>query len=217
MDRVRVGFVGVGGQGTTHVENLLDLEGVEIRAICDVVEAHAQNSADKVTKAGHSSPTLYTRGPRDYERMCSEEELDLVYTATPWEWHVPVMLAAMKAGKHAATEVPAAMSIDDCWAIVEAAEKYRKHCLMMENCCYDRFELMTLNMVRQGALGEVLHGEAAYLHDLREVKFSQEGEGLWRRAWAQHHNGNLYRPTVSVRSRTAWTSTGATGSRRSSR
>jgi predicted dehydrogenase len=192
MDRVRIGFVGVGGQGTTHVENLLDLEGVEVRAICDIVEAHALNSAEKVTKAGQPAPSLYTRGPRDFERMCAEEELDLVYTATPWEWHVPVMLAAMKAGKHTATEVPAAMSVDDCWAIVEAAEKYRKHCLMMENCCYDRFELMTLNMVRQGVLGEVLHGEAAYLHDLREVKFSQEGEGLWRRAWAQQRNGNLY-------------------------
>jgi predicted dehydrogenase len=192
MERVRIGFVGVGGQGTTHVENMLDLEGVEIRAICDIDESHARNSADKVTKAGQPAPTLYTRGLRDFERMCAEEELDLVYTATPWEWHVPVMLAAMKAGKHAATEVPAAMSIDDCWAIVEAAEKYRKHCLMMENCSYDRFELMTLNMVRQGVLGEVLHGEAAYLHDLREVKFSRDGEGLWRRAWAQAHNGNLY-------------------------
>ncbi len=192
MERVRVGFVGVGGQGTTHVENMLDLEGVEIRAICDIVESHAQNSADKVTKAGQPAPTLYTRGPRDFERMCAEEELDLVYTATPWEWHVPVMLAAMQAGKHAATEVPAAMTIDDCWAIVEAAEKHRKHCLMMENCSYDRFELMTLNMLRQGVLGEVLHGEAAYLHDLREVKFSKDGEGLWRRAWAQTHNGNLY-------------------------
>jgi hypothetical protein len=192
MERVRVGFVGVGGQGTTHVENMLDLEGVEIRAICDIEPSHAQNSADKVTRAGQPAPSLYTRGPRDFERMCAEEELDLVYTATPWEWHVPVMLAAMKHGKHAATEVPAAMSIDDCWAIVEAAEKYRKHCVMMENCSYDRFELMTLNMVRQGLLGEVLHGEAAYLHDLREVKFSKDGEGLWRRAWAQAHNGNLY-------------------------
>jgi len=192
MERVRIGFVGVGGQGTTHVENMLDLEGIEIRAICDIDESHAQNSADKVTKAGQPAPALYTRGPRDFERMCAEEELDLVYTATPWEWHVPVMLAAMKAGKHAATEVPAAMTIEDCWAIVEAAEKHRKHCLMMENCSYDRFELMTLNLVRQGLLGDVLHGEAAYLHDLREVKFSKDGEGLWRRAWAQTHNGNLY-------------------------
>jgi predicted dehydrogenase len=98
----------------------------------------------------------------------------------------------MKNGKHAATEVPAAMSIEDCWALVETAEKLKKHCQMMENCCYDRIELMTLNLVRKGILGEVLHAEAGYLHDLRGVKFSNEGEGLWRRAWAQKLNGNLY-------------------------
>ena len=124
--------------------------------------------------------------------MCATEDLDLVMTATPWEWHVPVCLAAMRNGKHVATEVPAAMSIDDCWALVETAEKYHKHCQMMENCCYDRIELMTLNLVRRGILGEVLHAEAGYLHDLRGVKFSNQGEGLWRRAWSQKFNGNLY-------------------------
>lgn len=192
MERVRIGFVGTGGQGMVHVENLLDIPGAEIHAVCDIVEEHAQAAADKVVKAGQAPPTLFTRGPRDFERLCGEMDLDLVYTATPWEWHVPVMLAAMQAGKCAATEVPAAMTLDDCWAIVEAAEKYRKHCLMMENCCYDRFELMVLNLVRQGVLGEVLHGEGGYLHDLRALKFATEGEGLWRRAWAQTHNGNMY-------------------------
>jgi hypothetical protein len=192
IDPVRIGFVGVGGQGMVHVENLLDIPGAEIRAVCDIVEGHATAAADKVTGAGRPRPSLYTRGPRDFERLCAEEELDLVYTATPWEWHVPVMLAAMRAGKHAATEVPAAMTVDDCWALVEASEKHGRHCLMMENCSYDRFELMVLNLVRQGLLGEVLHGEGAYLHDLRAVKFSADGEGLWRRAWAGTHNGNLY-------------------------
>jgi hypothetical protein len=192
LDRVRIGFVGVGGQGTTHVENLLDIPGAEIRAICDIVEAHAEQAAGKVVAAGQPAPTLYTGGPRDFERLCAEADLDLVFSATPWEWHVPVLLAAMRAGKHAATEVPAAMTVEDCWALVEAAEKHRRHCVMMENCNYDRFELMALNLVRQGVLGEVLHGEAAYLHDLRAVKFSADGEGLWRRAWAQTHNGNLY-------------------------
>jgi predicted dehydrogenase len=115
-----------------------------------------------------------------------------VYTATPWEWHVPVMLAAMKNGKHAATEVPAAMTLEDCWAIVESAEKQQKHCLLMENCNYDRMEMMVYNMVRQGVLGEVLHAEGGYLHDLREIKFADEGEGLWRRAWDAKLNGNTY-------------------------
>jgi predicted dehydrogenase len=124
--------------------------------------------------------------------MCAEEDLDLVFTATPWEWHVPVCVAAMKNGKHAATEVPAAITLDECWELVETAEKKNKHCVMQENCCYDRIELMTLNLVRQGVLGEVLHAEAGYLHDLREVKFSSQGEGLWRRAHSVKRNGNLY-------------------------
>ncbi|MBP9200054.1 MAG: Gfo/Idh/MocA family oxidoreductase [Gemmatimonadales bacterium] len=187
-----MGFVGVGGMGSVHVENLLALEGVELRAVCDIREAHARRASETVVAAGQPAPALYTRGPRDFERMCAEAELDLVYTATPWEWHVPVLLAALRHGKHAATEVPAAMSVDDCWALVEAAEKYQRHCVMMENCNYDRFELMALHLVRQGLLGEVLHGEAAYLHDLRGIKFSTEGEGLWRRAWSTTHNGNLY-------------------------
>ena len=124
--------------------------------------------------------------------MCETEELDLVYNATPWEFHVPIMLAAMKNGKHTATEVPAAMSVDDCWAMVESAEKHQKHCVLMENCNYDRAEMMVYNMVRQGVFGEILHAEGGYLHDLRSIKFADEGEGLWRRAWATKLNGNLY-------------------------
>lgn len=192
MEKVRIGFVGVGGQGMTHVENLLEIPGVELTAVCDILEHRVMAAQEKAVAKGFRTPVGYTRGPRDFERLCAEQELDLVFTATPWEWHVPVMLAAMASGKHACTEVPAAMTIDDCWAIVEAAEKHRKHCLMMENCCYDRFELMTLNLVRLGLLGEILHGEAGYLHDLRETKFDTVGEGLWRRAWAITHNGNLY-------------------------
>jgi predicted dehydrogenase len=189
---VRVGFVGVGGMGSAHVQNYLNIEGVQVRAICDIVPGKVARAQKWVVAAGQPEPTGYSRGPHDFERMCATEELDLVMTATPWEWHVPVCLSAMTNGKHAVTEVPAAMSLDDCWALVETAEKYGKHCQMMENCCYDRIELMTLNLVRKGVLGEVLHAEAGYLHDLRGVKFSSEGEGLWRRAWSQRLNGNLY-------------------------
>ncbi|MGD8451497.1 MAG: Gfo/Idh/MocA family oxidoreductase [Phycisphaerae bacterium] len=192
MDRVRIGFVGVGGMGTNHVNMLLKIEGAEIRAVCDIVESHAARAQDLVEKAGQPRPTAYTRGERDFERLCAEEDLDLVYTATPWRWHVPVCVAAMKNGKHAATEVPAATTLDECWQLVETAEKMQKHCVMMENCCYDRAEMMCLNMVRQGLLGEVLHGEGGYLHDLRGVKFSKRGEGLWRREHSIQHNGNLY-------------------------
>jgi predicted dehydrogenase len=189
---VKVGFVGVGGMGSAHVQNLLNIDGVELRSVCDVVPAKVERAQKWAVDAGQAKPAGYSNGPRDFERMCATEDLDLVFTATPWEWHVPVCLAAMKNGKHAATEVPAAMSIEDCWALVESAEKHKKHCQMMENCCYDRIELMTLNLVRTGVLGEVLHAEAGYLHDLRGVKFSKDGEGLWRRAWSQKLNGNLY-------------------------
>jgi predicted dehydrogenase len=192
LNSVKVGFVGVGGMGSAHVQNYLNIDGVEIKAICDIRPAHVERSQKWVVEAGQPKPAGYSNGPRDFVRMCETEDLDLVMTATPWEWHVPVCLAAMSTGKHVATEVPAAMSIEDCWAIVESAEKHKKHCQMMENCCYDRIELMTLNLVRKGVLGEVLHGEAGYLHDLRGVKFSSEGEGLWRRAWSEKLNGNLY-------------------------
>jgi len=189
---VRIGFVGVGGMGSAHVRNLLNIEGAEIRALCDIVPAKVERAQKWVVEAGQPKPAGYAEGPRDFERLCARDDLDLVFTATPWEWHVPVCLAAMRNGRHAATEVPAAMSIEDCWALVETAEKNGKHCQMMENCCYDRIELMTLHLVRRGVLGEVLHAEAGYLHDLRGVKFSSEGEGLWRRAWSQKLNGNLY-------------------------
>jgi predicted dehydrogenase len=192
MEKVRIGFVGVGGMGMVHVRNLLAIPGAEIRAVCDIVEEKVAKAQDAVVKAGFAKPAGYSRGPRDFERMCQEEELDLVYTATPWEWHVPVCVAAMKAGKHAATEVPAAYTVDDCWLLVETAEKQQKHCVMMENCNYGRPELLMLNMVRKGLFGELLHGECGYLHDLREIKFSKEGEGLWRRAHSMRRNGNLY-------------------------
>jgi predicted dehydrogenase len=192
MERVRIGFVGVGGQGSVHVDNLLKIAGAEIRAICDIVDWKVARAQDAVVAADQAKPAGYSRGPRDFERMCAEQELDLVYTATPWEWHVPVLLAALHNGKHAATEVPAAMTVDDCWQLVETAEKLQKHCLMMENCCYDRREMLALHLVRLGVLGEILHGECGYLHDLREIKFAKEGEGLWRRAWSQTHDGNLY-------------------------
>ncbi len=192
IETVRIGYVGIGGQGSSHVRNLLKIPGCRITAVCDVRSERTDWATQAITAAGHPAPTAYNRGPRDFERLCETESLDLVYNATPWEWHVPIMLAAMKNGKHAATEVPAAMTVEDCWAMVESAEKHHRHCVMMENCNYDRMEMMVYNIVRQGLLGDVLHAEGGYLHDLRSIKFSDEGEGLWRRAWAMKVNGNIY-------------------------
>lgn len=192
IDQVRIGFVGVGGMGTAHVRNLVRIEGCRITAVCDLDPANAERAAAVIEEAGHPRPALYTDGETDFRRLCAEADLDLVYTATPWRWHVPVCLEAMAHGKHAASEVPIALTLQECWQLVEAAERHRRHCIMMENVCYGRTEMMVLNMVRQGLLGEILHAECGYMHDLREIKFADEGEGMWRRAHSMLRDGNLY-------------------------
>jgi hypothetical protein len=192
METVRMGFVGVGLQGGAHVQNFLKIDGVEIKAICDIDVPRMEEVIGWVEADGRPRPAAYGRGETDFVRMCQTEELDLVFTATPWEWHVPVCTSAMENDKHAATEVPAAYTIDDCWKLVEWAERFGKHCVMMENVNYGPAELMVLNMVRQGMFGEILHGEGGYMHDLRAIKFEDAHEGLWRRAHSMERNGNLY-------------------------
>jgi predicted dehydrogenase len=192
LEKVRIGFVGVGGMGSAHVGNLLRIEGAELKAVCDIVEWKVERVQAMCVAAGKPRPEGYTKGETDFKRMCQRDDLDLVYNATPWEWHVPVCLEAMNTGKHAATEVPAAISIDACWQLVETSEKRGKYCIMMENCNYDRIEMMILNMVKKGVFGELLHAECGYLHDLRGVKHDMLGEGLWRRAHSMKRNGDLY-------------------------
>ncbi|MBV9499106.1 MAG: Gfo/Idh/MocA family oxidoreductase, partial [Acidobacteriaceae bacterium] len=135
---------------------------------------------------------LYTKGDHAFEDLVARDDLNLVVIATPWQWHVPMAVAAMKNGKHAATEVPAATSLEECWQLVDTSEATRRHCIMLENCCYGENETLVLNMVRAGLFGNLLYGEAAYLHDLREELFSNKGEGLWRRTWLTKVNGNCY-------------------------
>ncbi|HUF28571.1 MAG TPA: Gfo/Idh/MocA family oxidoreductase [Gemmatimonadaceae bacterium] len=198
LERVRMGFVGVGHQGTSHVSNFLRIDGVDIVAICDVTPANLERAQRLVTDAGRPRPAAYgDRGLRDFERMIGEERLDLVFTSTPWEWHAPVMLAAMRAGMHAATEVPLATSLDECWELVETAEHTRRHCMMMENCCYDRPEMMLFNMLRQGLFGELLHAECGYLHDLRRLKLTDFYYDRWRVKHSITRNGDLY-PTHGI-------------------
>jgi len=165
MDRIRVGFVGIGGRGTVLLKILLGLEGLEVRAVCDIIEDRVVRAQNLVTAAGQPKPTGYSRSETDFERLCETEDLDLVINATrPWNWHVPISVAAMKAGKHAATEVPAAETLDGCWQLVETAEKTNKYCVMLENCCYFRNVMLVHNMLRQGLLGELRHCEAGYQH-----------------------------------------------------
>ncbi len=191
-DTVRLGIIGTGGRGTSLLEEFLAVEGCRVTALCDVVPEKVAHAAGMVVKAGQPEPARYTAGERDFEGLCRREDVDFVVIATPWDWHVPMALYAMEHGKHCGTEVPAAQTVADCWRLVEASERTRRHCLMLENCCYGYNEMLVLNLVRAGVLGEVLHGEAAYIHDLRELLFADEGEGLWRRFPHLTRDGNLY-------------------------
>ena len=190
-ERVRLGIIGVGGRGTNLLENLLAVDNVDIKAICDLVPEKVAHAQKMVTDAGQPQPTGFSKSERDFENL-TKLELDIVYIATPWDWHVPMALSAMKNGKHAAVEVPACTTLQECWDIVDTSEATRKHCVILENCCYGSNEMMVLGMVRAGVFGEITHGEAAYLHDLRGILTANEGEGLWRRFPHMKRNGNLY-------------------------
>ncbi|HSE37965.1 MAG TPA: Gfo/Idh/MocA family oxidoreductase, partial [Blastocatellia bacterium] len=189
---VRVGIIGVGARGTSMLAEFLGVEGVQITALCDIVKDKCLNAQSVIEKAGHKQPALFFNGDHDFENLCKRDDLDFIYIATPWDWHVPMAVAAMKNGKHTGVEVPAAVTLKECWELVDTSEKTRRHCIMMENCCYGANEMLVLNMVRAGLFGELLHGEAAYIHDLRALLFEDQSEGLWRRFPHITRDGNLY-------------------------
>jgi len=186
-----IGIIGTGGRGTSLLENLLAAD-IKILALCDIVREKAEHARSLVEKSGQKPPELYTNGDHAFESLVARDDLDLVIIATPWDWHVEMAMAAMKHGKHAAVEVPAATTIEDCWKLVDTSEQTRRHCIMLENCCYGYNETLILRMVHEGLFGDLLYGEGAYLHDLREELFSNKGEGLWRRKFHTRHDGNLY-------------------------
>ena len=187
----RLGIIGVGGRGTALLKNLLAAD-AQVNALCDIVADKAQSAQALVTQAGQKAPTLYTEGDYAFEQLLARNDLDLAIIATPWRWHTRMAVAAMEKGKHAAVEVLAATTIEECWQLVNTSEKTRRHCIMLENCCYGESETLILGMVRAGLFGDLLYGEAAYIHDLREELFSNQGEGLWRRTVHTERNGNLY-------------------------
>jgi predicted dehydrogenase len=189
---VRLAVIGTGLRGRSVLREFLAVEGVQVTALADIVPDKAARGAKLVTDAGQPAPALYTNGERDFERLLARTDIDFVYIATPWDWHTPMAVAAMRAGKHVGVEVPAAFTLEDCWQLVATSEATRKHCLMMENVCYGYNELLVLNMVRAGAFGELKHAEAAYIHDLRKILFEDRDEGLWRRTPHLSRDGNLY-------------------------
>ena len=191
---LRIGFVGVGARGTALLELLLKLGGVQVPAIADIDENNLRRAQAAVEKHGQPRPEGYSRGTTDFQRLCGRNDLDLVLTATPWQWHTPVAVAAMKAGKHAATEIPAAVTVEECWELVETAEKTGRHCAMLENECYARNNLLVFNLIRSGLLGEPMFAEAGYMHDLRSAQFEATP---WLLEESKRRNGNLY-PTHPV-------------------
>lgn len=193
LEVVRIGMIGVGARGSSHLARLLLLEGVEVPAVCDIYEPAAKKMQHYCRKAGRPEPEIYTRGDNDYRRMLERDDLDAVFISTPWRWHTTQAVDSLKAGVHVFVEVPAALTIDECWKLVETAEKTRLHCMMLENVCYGRSELLALHLCRQGLLGELTHAECAYIHDLRfQMKQVARGTGSWRTAHHTHRNGNLY-------------------------
>ena len=192
MDKVRVAFIGLGQRGPAAVERLSLIEGVEIKALCDKLPDRVTAAQKILEKAGLPKAKEY-HGNDGWKALCDNSEADLIYICTPWNLHTPMALRAMNNGKHAATEVPATVTLDESWQLVETSEKTKKHCMMLENCCYDFFELLTLNMARQGLLGEIIHVEGAYIHDLRDLNFSKQGYvDMWRLKENATRNGNLY-------------------------
>ncbi len=194
---VRIGMIGVGNRGSSLLRPLVDLPGVEVPAVCDVDDNAAERAREICEQAGKEKPTVYARGPEDYLRMLERDDLDGVIVTTPWQLHARMAVAALRAGKAAAIEVPAAITIEECWELVETAEQTGVSATMLENWVYRREPLAVLNIARAGLLGEIVHCESGYGHDVRAAKFDRrrganKGELKWRGEHSVTRNGNLY-------------------------
>ena len=193
LNTVRIGLIGLGMRGSGSLTRLIQVDGAEIIAISDVVPKAVKEANKQITDAGLKPAIEYT-GEEDWKKICERDDIDLIYLCTPWLLHTPIAVYAMKHGKHAACEVPGAVTLDECWELVNTAEETQRHFMMLENCCYDFFELNTLNMARNGVFGDIYHAEGAYLHDLRWLKFMKEGgyHNMWRLDYSKNHTGNPY-------------------------
>jgi len=189
LDQVRVAVFGIGSRGMGALRRLHRIEGVDIRAIVDLDAERLQLAQELLAETPHQ-PQSY-EGPEEWKQVCEREDIDLVYICTPWSLHTPQAVGAMESDKHAAVEIPAAQTLEECWQLVETSERTRKHCFMLENVCYDFFEMMTLKMVREGFFGDIIHGEGAYIHDRLDRIFNKE-----LTTWRLHENigrhGSLY-------------------------
>ena len=186
---VRVGFIGLGMRGPGAVNRFTHLEGVEIKGLCDLEQSNVDKCQEILVQANLPKAEGYV-GPEAYKELCERDDIDLIYIATDWVHHVPIAVYAMEHGKHVAVEVPAATSVEECWQLVDTSERTRRHCMMLENCVYDFFELTSLNMAQQGLFGEILHAEGAYIHNLSD--YWNDYYGNWRLDFNQKHRGDVY-------------------------
>lgn len=189
LDTVRVGFIGMGMRGPGAVYRWANIPGTAIKAVCDKHADRLARPQKYLKDAGRPAAAEYS-GEEGWKELCQRPDIDIVYIATDWENHVPMAVYAMEHGKHVAVEVPAAMNLDECWQLVNTSEKTRKHCMMLENCVYDFFELTTLNMAQKGLFGDILHVEGSYIHNLEP--FWKEYEGNWRLNFNDKNRGDVY-------------------------
>lgn len=199
IQTVRVGFVGLGMRGPGAVERWTHIPGVQIVALCDYEEARAEACQKYLKNAGLAPAAIYS-GAEGYKELCKRPDIDIVYVATDWDHHFPVAMCAMQNGKHTAIEVPSAMNLEQCWDLINESEKTRKHCMILENCCYDWFEMNTLNMAQHGVFGEVIRAQGAYIHNLDDFweyywknPNGSDAEKLgWRMKYNKENRGDVY-------------------------
>jgi len=193
IDTVRIAFIGLGMRGSGSVKRFTYLDNVKIVALCDLIPENVERSQQTLRDKGWPEADGYT-GAEDWKKICERDDIDLIYVCTHWDLHTPIAVYAMEHGKHVATEVPAALTIEDCWKLVNTAEKTRKHCMQLENCNYDFFEIATLNMAQKGLFGEIVHSEGAYIHDLRWLNFDDSTGywDMWRLKHLEKTDGNTY-------------------------
>lgn len=193
VDTVKVGLIGMGNRGMGMLGSWISVPGAQVVAVCDVRADRASRAADQVQNAGKARPREYGGSEESFQQMLDAEELDLVYIATPWEFHHPQGKAALLAGAHAGVELPIATELKELWDLVDTSEKTRKHLFLMENCSYGRNELAMLKMAHDGVFGDITSGHGGYLHDLRALLFA---DGYytddWRRLWHTRSTASFY-------------------------
>ncbi len=199
MKTVRVGFVGLGMRGPSAVADFSLIPGVEIVALCDFEKERAEKQNERLRKQGLAPATVYY-GAEGYKELCKRADIDLVYIATDWDHHAAVAKCALENGKNVADEVPSAMNLEECWALVNLAEQKQLNCMILENCCYDWFEMRTLNMAQAGVFGEILRAQGAYIHNLDDFwdyywknPDGSDPEQLgWRLKYNRENRGDIY-------------------------